>query len=62
MVENNRLGPEKSSSIRKGLIREFQQGILLDIQSAKGLISGLQQTVKIHEDRILEENIKAANH
>ena len=55
-VENNVFGPENPSSIRNGIIRELQQGIILDIQAAQGLIAGLLQLVKIHE-----ENTKAMN-
>lgn len=55
-VENNKLGPEKSSSIRKGFIRELQQGIILDVQTAKNLLSGLQQII-----RMQEESTKAMN-
>ncbi|WP_157887042.1 hypothetical protein [Hymenobacter sp. PAMC 26628] len=48
-VENNTLGPEKARSARNGIVREVQQGVLLDMQTVKNVINSLQTMMTAFE-------------
>lgn len=55
-IENNMLGPEKARSIRNGIVREVQQGALLDIQTVKNVISSLQALITAYEASTVRES------
>lgn len=48
-IDNNVLGNEKTRIIRSGIVREVQQGVVMDIQTAKNVITLLTSLIATHE-------------
>lgn len=55
-IDNNMLGPEKARSIRNGIVREVQQGALLDMQTVKNVVKSLQMLIAAYEASTAHES------
>jgi hypothetical protein len=48
-IDGNKIGAETNRIVRSGVLRELQQGILVDVQTATNIIKVLQQMIDMHK-------------
>jgi len=54
-IVNNSLGPEIARSMRGGIVRELQRGVLLDINTVKNVMGALQAMISAYEQTIADQ-------
>lgn len=58
-IEDGKLGQESNKITRKGIVREVQHGVLVDVNTLKNVITVLEQALKMHQSQL--EQIASSN-